>query len=105
MFERHRFYERRHREGETTEKFITDLRPLARTCNFVEDGKGFTDQMIRDRLVCGISNNAVRQRLLAKENPTLAACIKECRIYETTASQVTEMWWCCTTSCEIGTCR
>ena len=91
MFERHRFYERRQGEGETTEKFITDLRTLARTCNFVEDGKDFTDQMIRDRLVCGISNDAVRQRLLAKENPTLAACIKECRTSETTASQVREI--------------
>ena len=104
MFERHRFYERRQGEGETTEKFITDLRTLARTCNFVEDGKDFTDQMIRDRLVCGISNDAVRQRLLAKENPTLAACIKECRTSETTASQVTEMR-CVVPSCEIGTCR
>ena len=47
--------------------------------------------MIRDRLVCGISNDAVRQRLLAKENSTLAACIKEWWTSETTASQVTEM--------------
>ena len=58
MFERHRFYQRRQKEGETVEHFITDLRTLARTCDFTEDGKDFANQMIRDRLglVCGIRN-------------------------------------------------
>ena len=35
----------------------------AGTCYFTEDGKDFAKQMIRDRLVCGIRNDVVRQRL------------------------------------------
>ena len=91
MFERHQFYQRRQNEGETVEHFITDLRTLARTCDFTEDGKDFANQMIRDRLVCGIRNDVVRQRLLAGENPSLSTCIKECRTAEATQTQATEM--------------
>ena len=91
MFERHQFYQRRQKEGETVEHFITDLRTLARTFDFTEDGKDFANQMIRDRLVCGIRNDVVGQRLLARENPSLSTCINECPTAEATQTQATEM--------------
>ena len=64
---------------------------LARTCEFTEDGKDFTEQMVRDRLVCGVSENSVQQKLLAKDNPTLSACIKICRATAAVSSQASEM--------------
>ena len=76
LFERHRFYRRVLKDGESIDKFVRELRMLARTCEFTEDGKDFTEQMVRDRLVCGVSENSVQQKLLAKDtcNPTLSAC-------------------------------
>ena len=87
MYERHTFYQRQQEDNEPVESFITDLRTLARTCDFTEGGKDFTEQMIRDRLVCGIADDAVRHRLLAKDKPSLATCIKECRSAATTRIQ------------------
>ena len=66
LFERHRFYRRVQKDGESIDKFVRELRMLARTCEFTEDGKDFTEQMVRDRLVCGVSENSVQQKLLAK---------------------------------------
>ena len=91
LFERHRFYRRVQKDGESIDKFARELRMLARTCEFTEDGKDFTEQMVRDRLVCGVSENSVQQKLLAKDNPTLSACIKICRATAAVSSQASEM--------------
>ena len=91
MFERHKFYERRQSMGEQVDNYIAELRRLARTCNFVEDGKDFTNQMIRDRLICGISNGSIRRKLLAKNMPSLEVCVKECRSAEATSEQAEYM--------------
>ena len=63
MYERHTFYRRKQEEDESVESFITAIRTLARTCDFKENGVDFSEQMIRDRLVCGIKDDSVRQRL------------------------------------------
>ena len=64
---------------------------LARTCDFRENGVDFSEQMIRDRLVCGIKDDSVRQRLLAKNKPDLAACVKESRTTAATREQAQNM--------------
>ncbi|KAK2726950.1 hypothetical protein QYM36_007702 [Artemia franciscana] len=43
----------------TLEKYITDLKTLAKPCIYKEQ-----DEMIRDRVVYGIKNQAVREKLL-----------------------------------------
>ena len=70
MYERHTFYRRKQEEDESVESFITSIRTLAGTCDFTENGVDFSEQMIRDRLVCRIKDDSVRQRLLAKTNRT-----------------------------------
>ena len=44
MYERHTFYQRQQEDNEPVESFITDLLTLARTCDFTEGGKDFTEQ-------------------------------------------------------------
>ena len=88
LYERYKFYQRTQQPGESAEDYIADLRTLVRTCQFVEDGKDFSDQMVRDRLVCGIRSETVCQRLLAKEKtPSLRMCIQECITSEETRKQ------------------
>ena len=91
MSERYKFYQRQQEEGEPIETFITALRTMARTCAFTEDGKDFSAQMIRDRLVCGMRDGVVRKKLLSIDSqPTLETCIKESRSTAATVHQAQE---------------
>lgn len=47
---------------------MTDLRSKAKTCEF----GALTEDLIRDRLICGIVNDRTRSRLLKKADLTLA---------------------------------
>ena len=47
--------------------------------------------MVRNRLLCGICDDNVRQRLLAKDKLDLETCIKECRSTSITRQQVQQM--------------
>ncbi|KRX72206.1 hypothetical protein T06_255, partial [Trichinella sp. T6] len=83
---RHIFHQRKQRPGETVAEFIADLRRLAQGCNFVD-----LETMLRDRLVCGLRDEAVQLRLFAKKVLTFqmaqeealsaeAACKHACEI-------------------------
>ncbi len=50
------------------DKYVTDLKVLADTCNF----GSARDSLIRDRIVCGILNSQVREHLLRESDLTLA---------------------------------
>jgi hypothetical protein len=51
--ERHKFNTRLQQRGESIQSYVSDLKNKASTCEF-EDLK---DEMIKDRLVCGIEND------------------------------------------------
>ncbi len=67
--ERHSFNTRNQKPGETIEAYVSTLRNKAKTCNF----GALTDELIRDRLVCGIDNDSVRRVLLRESDLTLAS--------------------------------
>ena len=54
IVQRYRFHSRFRQQGETVATFVAELRSLAKTCNFGE----VLDDMLRDRLVCGINGAA-----------------------------------------------
>ena len=67
IVERFKFNTRGQQQGETISVFLAELRRLSENCEF-----GATlDEMLRDRLVCGASNNKIQRRLLAEPNLTL----------------------------------
>ena len=76
--ERYRFFMRDQGMDETVDKYVTDLRVLASSCNFGQ----LKDSLIKDRIVCGTNNSALRERLLREENLTLDKCLKVCRATE-----------------------
>ena len=63
------------------------LRALAETCDF----GALKDQLIRDRIVCGVRDNAVRRKLLQESKLTLEKCVDICRAAEATTAQRKEM--------------
>ena len=64
-FERYRFNRRTQEAGESYDQYKTSLRKLAASCDF---DSITPDKMLRDRLVFGIRDSKVRQRLLRESN-------------------------------------
>lgn len=60
IMERHNFNTRHQKPDETIEAYVSTLRNQAKNCNFGV----LENELIRDRLVCGISSDSVRRALL-----------------------------------------
>ncbi|KFD62483.1 hypothetical protein M514_25333 [Trichuris suis] len=83
IVQRFRFHSRVQREGETISDFVTDLRRLTAKCNFLE-----LDNMIRDRLVCGLRDEALQCRLFAQKQLDLAMASSLVEAYEAARKDV-----------------
>lgn len=66
IVQRFKFDSRTKKSTETVTEYVAELRRLAQDCNY-----GATlDQMLRDRLVCGIEDDRIQRRLLSETNLT-----------------------------------
>lgn len=61
--ERYKFYNRKQQSGETIKDFIAAIKSLSISCLF----KSFLDEALRDKLVCGLNNEAMTRRLLSED--------------------------------------
>ena len=64
---RHLFFTRNQNSHETIDNYVTDLKNKAIQCEFGD----LKDSLIKDRIVCGISNEGCRARLLRETDLTL----------------------------------
>lgn len=69
--ERFRFHKRNQEEGESVPMFVAALRKLAEHCEF----KDVLNDTLRDRLVCGLRNEAAQKKLLTESDLTLEKAI------------------------------
>ena len=76
--ERFKFFSRTQDPGESQEKFVTDLKLLATTCNFGD----LKDSLVRDRIVCGIQDRQLREELLKIPDLDLQRYLSICRAAE-----------------------
>ena len=83
-WERHKFNTRNQQPGETIDQYVTDLKTKAQTCEFAE----LKDGLIRDRIVCGITCDRTRARLLKEGELMLQKALDICRANEATSSQL-----------------
>ena len=83
IFERARFNMRIQCEGESVDNFITDLYTLAEFCNF----DTLHDELIRDRIVVGIRDKALSERLQLEADLTLSKAINLVRQKEVVRKQ------------------
>uniref|UniRef100_A0A2C9LDT3 Retropepsins domain-containing protein n=1 Tax=Biomphalaria glabrata TaxID=6526 RepID=A0A2C9LDT3_BIOGL len=86
-YERYVFNTREQQEGEDIEKYITNLRRLAKTCSF----ERLEDSLIRDRVVLGIRHECLKKKLLQDSSLTLERCRDICRAYETANKQLRQI--------------
>ena len=73
IVERFKFNSRVRRPGESISTFISELRSLAEHCEYGSS----LDDMLRDRLVCGINDTQIQRRLLAKKDLTFQLAREE----------------------------
>ena len=85
IFERAKFNRRRQGEGETVDLFITALYALAEHCDYGT----LKDQMIRDRIVVGLQDLKLSEKLQLDPEPTLTKAINQARQSEAMKKQQT----------------
>ena len=85
--ERFKFHRRNQREGESVPQYMAELRQLADCCQF----EGHLDQALRDRLVCGLRQEAIQRKLLTMEGLTLAKAYETAQGMETADLHASEL--------------
>ena len=76
--ERFRFHKRDQKPGESITVFLSKLRRLAAFCSFgtfLEEALE-EEEALRDRLVCGVLNEAIQRKLLTEADLTLSKAFK-----------------------------
>ncbi|XP_037046531.1 uncharacterized protein LOC119081601 [Bradysia coprophila] len=86
VYERFIFYSRNQKEGEKFDSFLVNLKKLAKTCEFGET----KNDMIRDRIVMGITDKGLQEKML-KKKVTLDEAIDQCRATELARGQSKDM--------------
>lgn len=80
IYERYVFGCCKQEDGGSIDNFLTRLREKAATCNY----GALRDELMRDKVVLGITNEATRRRLLREKGLTLTTAIEICRAAELT---------------------
>ena len=83
IYERAKFNSRKQEEGEPVDSFITDLHALAEHCEY----KDLYDEMIRDRIVVGLRDASLSEKLQLDSKLTLETAVTKARQAETVRQQ------------------
>lgn len=87
IVQRFKFHSKSRQTGQSVSSFVVELRRLSEFCEFGT----VLDDMLRDRLVCGINDDCIQKRLLAETNLTLAKAVELATSMETASKNVTEL--------------
>ena len=87
IYERYKFNNRSQEQAESIDTYITSLRALAETCEF----GALKEDLLRDRIVCGVRDKGIRRKLLQESGLTLSKCVDICRANEATTAQLKDM--------------
>jgi len=93
-FEGHRFWSRDQRDGESADQWITELKTLLANCGYacnVCNCTHITPKILRDKIVAGVKERGVRERLLRDSDLTLPKAVDIVRAAEVTKAQMAAM--------------
>ena len=80
-------FNKRDKQGESFDTYLNSRCSLAKTSYFGE----LRDNLLRDRIVVGLLDNATRKKLFAEPKLTLDKCINICQANKTTTKQFKEI--------------
>ena len=84
IYERYVFHTRVQREEEQFDSFVTDLRLMSKTCEF----ENLRDSLIRDRVVVGIRDSRLKEKMLRDPGLTLERAVDVCKANEAAQAQM-----------------
>ena len=84
---RYKFNTRSRNHGETIDQYVTELKRLAKDCAYGE----LSDEMIRDRIVCGTNNSQIKEKLLQAEELDLNKALTIARGIEISTTQIKDI--------------
>ncbi|XP_068250585.1 uncharacterized protein [Palaemon carinicauda] len=87
-FERYHFNIRAQIDGESFDQYVTALRHIAWDCDIANITQ---EEILRDRIMFGISDDKVRDRLLRERNLTLERTLEICGVSEVSIAQQEEI--------------
>ena len=87
IYERYVFFSRNQASGESIDHYVTVLKNLADTCEF----GALKESLIRDRIVFGIQDSSVRERLPRDAKLTLETATEKVRSAELTQIQLRQI--------------
>ncbi|UYV76881.1 LAMA2 [Cordylochernes scorpioides] len=87
IYERAKFNSRIQEDREPVDEFITSLYKLADSCEF----EGFHEQLIRDRIVVGVRDKALSERMQLDSELTLEKAVKMVRQQEAVRQQQVDL--------------
>ena len=85
-FERHLFHTRKQGRSEPINSFVTDMKNIARKCEFFY----LERDLIKDCIVCGIQSDAVRKILFRETSLTLEKALSLCELSEQQVKNLVE---------------
>ena len=85
IYERYRFNNRKQEQGESISAYVTEMRVIAKNCALEEITP---NEILGDRLVLGVRDEKVRERLLRINDLTLSKAIDICKAAEQTSQQL-----------------
>ena len=68
IVQRFKFHTRVRRPGETVAQYVSELRAIAEFCKFGDGRQAALEEMLRDRLVCGIGDERIQAKLMAEDD-------------------------------------
>ena len=84
VFERYKFFSCTQLEGQTVDVYLTQLKTLASSCEFGEQ----EDSLIRDRIVLGLHDKSLQERLLREPQLSLQKATDFVRASEASREQI-----------------
>ena len=88
IMQRFRFNTRVRKQGETIAAYVAELRKLCEHCDYPAD---MIEEMLRDRLVCGVNNDQIQRRLLAESKLTYKSAIDHATAIETASRDLKDL--------------
>ena len=81
IMQRHKFNTRTRKPDESIAEYVAALREIAEHCDY----KDTLSDMLRDRLVCGVNNDAIQQKLMSQKDLTYAQALEIAQMMEAAA--------------------
>ena len=87
IFERYKFWQRSQNSGEPFHQWVAALRSILKNCDYADQN----DTNLRDRIVFGLNDAAVKKTLLKDSDLTLEKTLTICRTSEASDAQMRHM--------------